>query len=309
MKRYIIYALMVLVLGGCRYSFDLKDSGLEPKICVMAVMAEGEETGIRVCKTVPVYEVGKADAEMAQPRFTLLCNGKEVEAGEAEACEDGYRINAEAFRSGDLIELRVEAEGLEAVAASTVIPEQFPPYTQEMYQDEDRNYCVRVTYEDDPETRDYYGAVVEYRTYMTSGELNPHIHTAPPLSWNNEISIDPDAYAPAVIQIKEMDHDWMFIWKDEDGENSSYEMKIHYESYGNGGKGIQDTRIRLYRLSEEMYRRLYAQYDIESNPFAGIGMSSPSFTYNNIKGGVGWFCSYSSVTSEWMLKDKEEESL
>ena len=307
MKRYIIYALMVLVLGGCRYSFDLSESGLEPKICIKAVMAEGEVTGIEVCKTVPVTDIGKADAGMASPQFTLLCNGEEVEAVMQETEGGGYRIDAQAFRSGDVVELRVQSEGLEAAMASTAIPEQFPHYTQEMYQDEDRNYCVRVTYEDDPETRDFYGAVVEYRTQMTTGGHNPHIFTADPLVWSNEISIDPDAYAPAVVQLEEFDYDWMFIWKDEDEEKNSYEMKIHYQSFGNGGEKAQDTRIRLYKLSEEMYRRLYARYDIDSNPFAGIGMSSPSFTYNNIKGGVGWFCSYSVVTSEWMIKDKEDE--
>ena len=54
--------------------------------------------------------------------------------------------------------------------------------------------------------------------------------------------------------------------------------------------------------SEEMYRKLNAEYDADSNPFAGLGLSSPSFTYSNIDNGAGWFCAYSKSISDWMIE-------
>ena len=51
--------------------------------------------------------------------------------------------------------------------------------------------------------------------------------------------------------------------------------------------------LKLFKLSEEMYRTLCAWYDQDYNIFTYIGFFSPSACYTNINNGVGYFGSYS----------------
>ena len=58
----------------------------------------------------------------------------------------------------------------------------------------------------------------------------------------------------------------------------------------------------LLKLSEEMYRHLFAEFDRMNNPFMEPGFSSPAFTYTNVRNGLGYFCGYSAVKTDW-IKD------
>ena len=49
-----------------------------------------------------------------------------------------------------------------------------------------------------------------------------------------------------------------------------------------------------------MYRHLFAEYDRQNNPFKDMGLSSPAFTYTNVKNGTGCLCGYSAVRSQWI---------
>ena len=52
---------------------------------------------------------------------------------------------------------------------------------------------------------------------------------------------------------------------------------------------------------------MFADYDSSYNVFAGVGFSSPSFTYSNIRNGLGYFCGYRMSETEWFPLEKEEE--
>ena len=128
--KTIILLVGLIILSGCRYSFDINDSGLEPRICVMSYICSGEEAGIEVYKTVPVYEAGNADMALVSPSYSLKCNGVEVETSSAAVPNDGLMLHSPAFKSGDVLELTVGAEGLKTVTARTTVPEGFPEFTQ-----------------------------------------------------------------------------------------------------------------------------------------------------------------------------------
>lgn len=279
---------MALLLTGCRYSFDLNDSGLEPRICIMSYVCSGEEVGIEVYKTVPVYETGNADMTLISPSYSLTCNGQDIETSSVQVPNDGYLISSRAFKAGDILEFTVGAEGLETAKARTTIPCSFPPFSQSFIWDENGNRSITIEYEE--ENEGYYGACVEYRIEADNGRAYEGF--ALPIEGYDEISLDNNAYSPKVTYINDR---FIFIWDQE--EEGLYEIKFRHNNYT---KGIKKYRLHLYRLSEEMYRKLNAEYDADSNPFAGIGFSSPSFTYSNVEHGVGWFCAYSKTVSEWM---------
>lgn len=291
--KHIFKSILLLtlpLLSGCRYSFDINDSGLEPRICVMSYICSGEEAGIEVYKTVPVYATGNADMTLVSPSYSLKCNGEEVDIYSAEVPNDGLMLNSPAFKAGDVLELTVGAEGLETVTARTTVPGNFPEFTQTYGLDEDGNRSITLRYEKESES--YYGANVEYRIEGENGFVYEGF--AFPIEGYDEISIDNNAYSPVVTYINDKH---IFVWDDE--ADGKYEIKFRDNTIS---KGVRKYRLHLYKLSEEMYRKLNAEYDADSNPFAGLGLSSPSFTYSNIDNGAGWFCAYSKSISDWMIE-------
>ena len=291
--KHIFKSILLLtlpLLSGCRYSFDINDSGLEPRICVMSYICSGEEAGIEIYKTVPVYATGNADMTLVSPSYSLRCNGEEVDIYSAEVPNDGLMLNSPAFKAGDVLELTVGAEGLETVTARTTVPEGFPEFTQTYGLDEDGNRSIIIEYM--KEAGSYYGANVEYRIEGENGFVYEGF--AFPIEGYDEISIDNNAYSPVVTYINDKH---IFVWDDE--ADGKYEIKFRDNTIS---KGVRKYRLHLYKLSEEMYRKLNAEYDADSNPFAGLGLSSPSFTYSNIDNGAGWFCAYSKSISDWMIE-------
>ena len=291
--KHIFKSILLLtlpLLSGCRYSFEINDSGLEPRICVMSYICSGEEAGIEVYKTVPVYATGNADMTLVSPSYSLKCNGEEVDIYSAEVPNDGLILNSQAFKAGDVLELTVGAEGLETVTARTTVPGNFPEFTQTYGLDEDGNRSIIIEHKKEAES--YYGANVEYRIEGENGFVYEGF--AFPIEGYDEISIDNNAYSPVVTYINDKH---IFVWDDE--ADGKYEIKFRDNTIS---KGVRKYRLHLYKLSEEMYRKLNAEYDADSNPFAGLGLSSPSFTYSNIDNGAGWFCAYSKSISDWMIE-------
>ena len=291
--KHIFKSILLLtlpLLSGCRYSFYINDSGLEPRICVMSYICSGEEAGIEVYKTVPVYATGNADMTLVSPSYSLRCNGEEVDIYSAEVPNDGLMLNSQAFKAGDVLELTVGAEGLETVTARTTVPGSFPEFTQTYGLDEDGNRSIIIEHKKEAES--YYGANVEYRIEGENGFVYEGF--ALPIEGYDEISIDNNAYSPVVTYINDKH---IFVWDDE--ADGKYEIKFRDNTIS---KGVRKYRLHLYKLSEEMYRKLNAEYDADSNPFAGLGLSSPSFTYSNIDNGAGWFCAYSKSISDWMIE-------
>lgn len=298
MKTKIIFLLIIATaLTGCRYSFDIEDSGLEPRICVKSYICTDSTTVIEIHRTIPIDEISSTASAAIYPSFSLLCNGEEVETASTGMANGGMRIEAGTFCEGDRLSLTAGADGLETVKAETSIPDGFPEYSFKDYTDTDGNKCVLLKYKDNPQSRDYYGAAVEVRhTWQYPQDGIQHTTTSFVYVNDSDISLDRYAYAPVTAWFEEH---YTFIWADQEEEDDSYEMRTDIGISPADDRKLE-IRLHLYKLSEEMYRTLYAYYDANSNPFAYIGLSSPSFTYSNVSRGVGYFCGYSKTVSEWM---------
>lgn len=289
MKRTLpIIILTLLTMTGCRYSFEIDDIGYESRLCVRSFVCADSSASVTVHRAIPITDASNTDTSRISPMFSLKCNGSEVEGSQSDIDRGGVQYNMEAFEPGDILELSVEDEGMDRVTASTVIPDFFPECTTEFSTLDQWNRSVSIKYEDNPESDDFYGAVVMSTTtnVETGHEWSGSYH---PVGGYDSINIDYSAYSPIVTQL---DGEHLFIWKDTDEEDNEYEIKYILDGMF-GEKYRKFIYLKLFKMSEEMYRTLCAWYDQDYNIFTYIGFFSPSACYTNINNGVGYFGSYS----------------
>ena len=298
--RNLILIFTLLALTACNYTFELKEADMKPMIAVQAKICADSSVVINVHKTVPLTQIGKMDTTLLHPHYSLLSNGTEVETTYEMDGEGGMIIKADFFKSGDKLDFTFSADDMETVNAVTVIPAAFPKNTVTLV----ASGNLQIAYEDDPEEDNYYAAIVTWRgqigNYDTEGNLTPgHEITDGTIYIPRDleaINLDPGAYSPKVSKLNEK---YIYFWSDKDEEDNVYDLMYNY-AYQADHILNREVGLSLISLSEDMYRTLFAEYDINSNPFANLGLSSPSFTYSNVRDGLGHFCSYSVTQSKWI---------
>ena len=311
-NKYIL--ILLLALTGCKYPFDLDQKDVKPMAVVRAYMCADSAVTINIHKIVPLSQLVTADTTLINPCYSLRCNGMEVDVDAAMIGEGGMAIHADAFKSGDKIELVFESDDTETAVAGTVIPGNFPEYELELCKSNNAERNLKIRYKDDPDTDDWYGAVVKWNgiQVMDVGLMNPKYKEVTdqdivPPSGYNDMQLEPEAYSPIILSFN---GDYLYIWKDSEEEDNEYDLSFNYRPRWDGYVAeVKDTEIQctLFKLSEEMYRYLFAQFDRKNNPFKDAGLSSPAFTYSNVRNGVGYLCGYSMVRSEWIMNNLFEE--
>lgn len=304
--RIISYILILACLTGCRYTFELDDKNMRSMPAVQSYICADSLVAINIHKTVPLTQIGKADTTLINPHYSLKCNGVEVEVRDSMIGEGGMAICSKAFKNGDELELTFRTDDMETVVAKTSIPEQFPEYSLELtgsHNSETRT--LKISYDDNPDTDDWYGAVVRWQglvyVYFTNSDYTTSFRrnqqTYPPSNYD-ALKLEPEAYSPLVIF---WDNGYLYFWKDSDEEDNEYDLMYSYTHVNDyTSDKVENIKIQcsLYKFSEDMYKRLFAEYDRMSNPLNDIGLASPAFTYSNVSNGLGYFCGYSITESE-----------
>lgn len=314
MKNKYILILLMLALTGCRYPFELDTKDVKPMAAVRSYICADSLVTIDIDKLVPLSQLATADTTLVNPHYSLKCNGVEVGCDESMTGEGRLSLRTDAFKSGDRIELVFESDDTEMAMASTVIPDRFPEYKLELCRSADAQRVLKIRYKDDPDTDDWYAAVVKWNGLHERyvGLEKPEIvevtgqRIYPPTGYN-DLQLEPEAYSPIIMSFK---GDFMYIWKDSDEEDDEYDLCFNYRSqWGVSTDTVKDAEVQctLFKLSEEMYRYLFSEFDSWNNPFSEAGLSSPAFTYTNVKNGAGCLCGYSVVHSEWVKDDLFEE--
>ena len=311
-NRYIL--ILLLALTGCKYPFDLDQNGVQPITSIRSYICADSVATININKTVPLSKLATADSTLVNPQYSLKCNGVEVDVDCAMVGEGGMVLSADAFRSGDKIEIVFESEDTEVAVASTVIPGTFPEYELELCNSSIAQRNLKIRYKDDPDREDWYAAVVKWNGYQERnlGPTKPKVVKVTgqmiyPPSGYNDLQLEPEAYSPIVMSFK---GDYLYMWKDSDEDDDEYDLCFNYRSQWDGSVSSvisAEVQCTLFKLSEEMYRYLFAEFDSWNNPFIGAGLSSPAFTYTNVRNGVGYLCGYSVVHSEWIKDNVFEE--
>lgn len=305
--RNLLIIITLLALTGCKYPFDLETADVKPIPVIKSYICADSLVTIDIRKAVPLSQIAKADSSLKGPRYTLRCNGVQVDC--AQSMKGGGRmvLSAGAFRNGDKIELVFESDDMETAVAGTVIPGAFPEHELKLCRSNNTDRNLKISYKDDPDTDDWYGAIVKWNGTQVQnvGLEEPQynevkdMHIIPPSGYD-DLQIEPGAYSPIIVSFGGT---YMYVWKDSDEEDNEYDLCYNYRAQWDGRiEEVKDVEIQctLFRLSSEMYRHLFAEYDRQNNPFKDMGLSSPAFTYTNVKNGTGCLCGYSAVRSQWI---------
>lgn len=313
-RRNLLIITVLLSLTGCRYPFDLDNGNVRPMAAIRSYICADSLVTIDIDKLIPLSLLATTDAGLISPHYLLKCNGKEVDCDESMIGEGKMSLHADAFRNGDRIEIVFGSEDTETAVASTVIPGTFPEYELELYKSSIAERNLKIRYKDDPGTDDWYAAVVKWKGLQERyvGLDEPQIVEVtdqkiyPPEGYN-DLQIEPESYSPIIMSFN---GDYLYLWKDSDEDDNEYDLCFNYRSQWDGyASSVKDAEVQctLFKLSEEMYRHLFAEFDSWNNPFTEAGLSSPAFTYSNIRNGAGYLCGYSVVNSEWVKDNLFEE--
>lgn len=290
---------------GCDYHFELDNIVEDPLICIRSYMPAGDSAVIRLNKTVPVTVIGKIDTTLVSPSYSLKCNGREMELDETWSDNGCLHIKTGGFRSGDRLEITATAEGMEPASASTIVPDRFPDYSVKTFQDEKGNSIAEIHIDEMPENGNFYGAAIEFYADIEykDDEGEPYkIDGYVFVDFNDEeIPLDYNGYYPYYIYREDKE---VVLWSEKDMTEGAYRIRMDFRRNMNNydNKRIERyIRVHLLRFSEEMYRTLYAEAAMD-NFLASLGFSSPSFTYNSIDNGTGYFGAYSYTCSDWILE-------
>ena len=306
-NKYIL--ILLLALTGCKYSFQLDYMDVKPMAAIRSYVCADSLVVIDIQKTVPLAQLAKVDTTLVNPHYSIKCNGVEVSADESMIGAGHMVLKPDSFRTGDKIEIVFGSDDTETAVASTIIPGSFPEYELELCNSNNAERNLKIRYKDDPKTTDYYGAVVTWKGLQEVyvGLDEKHVmevgnqEIIPPSGYN-DIQLEPEAYSPLLVYFN---GDYLFIWKDSDEEDNEYDLCYSYRPQYDGSARVvieADIQCSLLKLSEEMYRHLFAEFDCMNNPFMEPGLSSPAFTYTNVRNGLGYLCGYSSVKTDW-IKD------
>ena len=312
--KNIYILILLLALTGCKYPFDLDYQNARPMTAIKSYICADSLVTIDICKVVPLAQLVTADTTLINPHYSLKCNGREVDCDESMISEGKMTLRADAFKSGDKVEIVFELDDTETAVASTAIPGTFPQYELELCKSSSAQRNLKIRYKDDPDTDDWYAAAVKWNGLQEryAGLDEPQIVEVKgqmiyPPSGYNDMQLEPEAYSPIIMTFK---GDYLYVWKDSDEDDNEYDLCFSYRSQWDGyAASIKDAEVQctLFKLSEEMYRYLFAEFDSYNNPFAEAGMSSPAFTYTNVRNGAGYMCGYSVVHSEWIKDNIFEE--
>lgn len=305
--RNLLIMMTLLTLTGCKYPFELDSRDARPMTVIRSYICADSLVTIDINKVVPLSQLATADTTLINPHYSLKCNGQDVDCDALMIGEGKMSLSTDAFTGGDRIELIFGSDDTETAIASTVIPGAFPEYELELCKSSSAERNLKIRYKDNPDIDDWYGAVVKWNGLQERyvGLEEPQIVEVagqmiyPPQGYN-DIQLEPESYSPIVRPFR---GDYLYVWKDSDEEDNEYDLCFNYRTQWDGyASAVKDAEVQctLFRLSEEMYRYLFAEFDSWNNPFTEAGLSSPAFTYSNVRNGTGYLCGYSVVHSEWI---------
>ncbi len=338
MEKILKFKTLSLVLAAlplsvsCEYTFDLKGLGTEGKVYLTCVAGSSDTTVFDLATTLPIKDIPGSPVPTDNARASLSVNGTPVELSRSTDSSSGIPEGSfyilRRFSPGDVLDFSASVEGLDAVSASTVIPEKFPEVATEVSLDSAYNssgnpyktVTFTVSFDDDPGSEDYYGISVRRLTYYEKlfDQTQETFDNEDYEGWmtlvydtaDETTSRDPvlTTYYSGGNGIGDQYGGEMILWDDGpfNGKRASLEVSVVYdqdERY-TMKTGVLNCRYKyrlvLYRLSPEFYRKVKSEYIISNNSYISQGLVSPSFIYTNVNGGLGLFGSLSVSRSPWL---------
>ena len=273
MKKLLYIVAALFLLTACEYEFDVTSPVGETRMFVESISGiTGAKSYINVKKAVPVGQAKSKGTEYSLESFTLTQDGKEL-ALTKEGTEGTFSFVPEAI-PGSRLELRLKAQGMEEIRASSLMPAPIELEEVKCEPREDRLYWD-LSFK--PEAQNLLLFIDD-----------DHFH------WFNIYSIAENSMLEALAsqlktvnwQVEDLNYSYVMIDKESLQENSH----LLFGSSAATGK----IRLHLISLSDEAYGYLNAKYNRDNNFMALLGLSPPNFAYSNVENGFGVF----SATTE-----------
>ena len=273
MKKLLYIVAALFLLTACEYEFDVTSPVGETRMFVESISGiTGAKSYINVKKAVPVGHYKSKGTEYSLESFTLTQDGKEL-ALTKEGTEGTFSYVPEAI-PGSRLELRLKAQGIEEIRASSLMPAPIELEDVKCEPMEDRLYWD-----------------LSFKSEAQNLLLfidDDHFH------WFNIYSIAENSMLEALASqlktvnwlVEDLNYSYVMIDKKSIQENSH----LIFGSSAATGK----IRLHLISLSDEAYGYLNARYNRDNNFMALLGLSPPNFAYSNVENGFGVF----SATTE-----------
>lgn len=314
-RLVILMSLSALLLpGACMRSFDLEVTS-SPKLFLQCCPGPGDTTILQLNRTIPVGSTydGPVFLESADIEFRVNGVGYPVARADEKTgtVPPGGWYVAAPLRAGDAVQVEARAEGLDPVSATTVIPDEAPVFTWKCTPD-----SVRVTFQDELKTEDWYGlAVYCERTIVNldNGRVESvQRGTLKPLAGYN------DTWWHTVLRnyVDIPFNGWSFgyvrslirVWPDTgfSGRTVTLSMPVRASSMTSyvGNYAHYDCyKVQLYRVTREFFRYGVALDHVRNNEFAEASLAPAAFSFSNVSGGTGILAGWTVSETDWMTID------
>ena len=331
MKKLFVGLVGIVILIGCKDSFDMGDLQEEAKLVVNCFPSSEDTTWIEVTHSIPVIKGSEKNQwndflEVNNAQVVYKVNGEQRTVEWKDRIYDKWNMPctqaryyvAGSHHVGDRVEVEVSAPGYASVRAKTVVSEAVPVKLQSLVKTKAYDsklgesidvYQLSATFTDPAATEDYYAVRVRCKHYHdgTAGDQRPDsLYSHPKILIMSE---------PLLKPMSELDSDFGFsnsfyqsfcIFSDTDINGQTYTLHLNLST-----RHIQyplDTytsrpvcyQVQLYHLTPEMYRYMKSINDIDNNELAKVGFSMIQPTYSNVDGGLGIVSAYNVSESGWL---------
>lgn len=319
--RYSALLLSFLMLASCEMDFDIKDGDGKDRLLVNCVASTMDDD---ICLSVlGLRSINKAPQDYRSPsglqvRFYVDGEERTISPWTGTAPADDYLHNGDRFsagggyKPGQNLRVEVSADGFEPACAETSVPVPVEDFSVELVRDGEHYYHVILTYPDNPDTQDMYGAVAMTRVMQEMSTGENYIYESP--EYRDIIRYSDDMFDITDFRLVPFrDGADMAIWNDSRKSEAGcqtvrFQIKgiKDYERVTNDYFGEHRSMIRaqykifLLKLSPEYFRYLNGQADSGENVLGALGLASPTFTYTNVIGGAGVLGAFSFSETEWM---------
>ncbi len=326
--RFILPILLLAGAVSCEERFDLPSSGDGDRLYVKCYAGLADSSYIEVLKAVPLN--GKSGGAAVLTGLSLRVDG--IEADIIAAGENTFITGAK-FPAGANVTLKAQAEGLEKVVASSRVPESFSFTTSatkvgnafvdlvrlDLQLDrevaENENFSVEVychlhreTDDGNPPADNYFiediasvgkviGTETDILSYLSGGDFRHQL-----LEIGGTHSCEFNYFSAEVFNNGAVS---VYISPSYTDTTYTYNPNL----YDDGGNLTEEDdtvtvvqtveyQVILTELSTELYGKLNAEFNAESNMLAMLGLSPPNYAYTNISGGYGILATGLRVSGE-----------
>lgn len=324
MKRYnnILAAILLVTLSSCYKEIPFRGMESEHQLFIQSLPGAQDTTVFWLRSTIPVNQ-DLLKKDVVNPKISLKINGIDTElrpnAGQSSTFPDDAYFATAPVASGDRLELYAEADGFKPISAQTMVPGDLgeislssaivpspnPDYYVAVLDDRASQSIAakcaqfKVTFQDQPDVKDFYMVEVSQYIYRHDGTLLPYSQSVAYIVPKLETDIFEQAQTDVLVanhyspwQTIEYDRGgdsklvMFFDDKKFDGLKYTKEVLVNCLSTG---ENTPRYRFRLYRVAEELYKYAKAWDTARKADYAELPSTIPLMAYNNITGGSGIF--------------------